>query len=124
MPYLPKLHSKRGTEAWFQEVVLPRDEVYVAEADGRAVGFLALGADVLEQLYVLPDFQRRGIGSNLLAVAKRLRPEGFRLYVFQRNDGARRFYERHGLHLLELGDGSGNEEGEPDAVYVWRPGSG
>ena len=124
MPHLPRLHSKRGTETWFQDVVLPRDEVYVAEADGRAVGFLALGAEVLEQLYLLPGYQRRGIGSSLLAFAKDLRPDGFRLYVFQRNDGARRFYERHGLRLLGLGDGSGNEEGEPDALHGWRPASG
>ena len=53
--------------------------------------------------------------------AKELRPAGFRLWVFQRNDGARRFYERHGLTLVELTDGAGNEEREPDARYDWRP---
>jgi hypothetical protein len=42
--------------------------------------------------------------------------------VFQRNAAARRFYEARGLELVALGDGSENEEGEPDALYEWRPG--
>jgi ribosomal protein S18 acetylase RimI-like enzyme len=70
---------------------------------------------------VLPGHQGRGIGSSLLELAKQRRPGGFRLYVFQRNEDARRFYERHGLRLSELGDGSGNEEGEPHVAYEWRP---
>jgi hypothetical protein len=37
--------------------------------------------------------------------------------------GARRFYERHGLSVVRLTDGEGNEERAPDALYAWRPGS-
>ena len=29
--------------------------------------------------------------------------------------------EHHGLELVQLTDGSGNEEREPDARYAWRP---
>ena len=46
-----------------------------------------------------------------------LRP---RTGVFQKNMPAIRFYSRRGFHLVELSDGSGNEEREPDAVYQWR----
>ena len=53
--------------------------------------------------------------------AKERRPSGFRLWVFQRNVGAREFYEQHGFPLVELTDGSGNEEREPDALYEWAP---
>jgi GNAT superfamily N-acetyltransferase len=73
-------------------------------------------------LYVHPDLQGRGIGDALLTRAKELRPDGFRLWVFQRNTNARRFYEHRGLRLVELTDGEGNEEREPDALYEWRPG--
>jgi hypothetical protein len=52
---------------------------------------------------------------------KRERPEGFRLWVFQANESARRFYEQRACRLVELGDGSGNEEGLPDALYEWTP---
>jgi hypothetical protein len=40
-----------------------------------------------------------------------------RVATFQRNAGARRFYERNGFVAARLGDGKGNEEGEPDVVY-------
>ena len=49
------------------------------------------------------------------------RPDGLSLYTFQVNDGARRFYERHGFVVAALGDGSDNEEGQPDIRYEWRP---
>ena len=68
-----------------------------------------------------PDAQSRGAGTALLERVKAERPDGFELWVFQRNDGALRFYERHGLRLVERTDGSGNEEREPDARYEWVP---
>ena len=122
MPYLPALHSDDETRVWLRDVVLTEHEVVAAEAGGRLAGFASIDADTLAHLYVHPEFQRRGIGDALLARAKELRPNGFRLWVFQRNAGARRFYERRGLRLLELTDGGGNEEHEPDALYEWRPG--
>jgi GNAT superfamily N-acetyltransferase len=121
MPYLPQLHTDDETRAWIRDVVLPGYEVVVAELGRRPVGFAALDEDLLGHLYVHPDFQRRGIGAVLLARTRELRPAGFRLWVFQRNTGARRFYERRGLRLVELTDGAGNEEREPDALYEWRP---
>ena len=122
MSYLPKLHTDDEVRDWIRDVALPQNEVIVAEADGRAAGFAVLKGDLLDQLYVHPDLQRRGIGDALFARIKELRPGGFRLWVFQRNTGARRFYARRGLRLVELTDGAGNEEREPDALYEWRPG--
>jgi len=123
MPYLPEVHTEAETRAWIRDVVLTGYEVVVAEVGNRLAGFAALEADLLGHLYVHPDLQRLGIGDALLARVKELRPGGFRLWVFQRNTGARRFYERRGLSLVELTDGAGNEEREPDALYDWRPDS-
>jgi hypothetical protein len=53
---------------------------------------------------------------------KELAPDGFRLWVFQRNTQARTFYEHRGMRVVELTDGSRNEEREPDALYEWMPG--
>jgi GNAT superfamily N-acetyltransferase len=119
MPYLPHLHSDEETRAWVTEAVLPRQEVWVAEADGRVVGVTALEGDMVQQLYILPGYQGSGIGSALLALAKSRRPGGLRLYAFQRNTRARGFYERRGFVAIAFGDGSGNEEGEPDVLYEW-----
>jgi GNAT superfamily N-acetyltransferase len=119
MDYLPALHSDEETTAFIKDVVVATQEVYVAEEDGTVVGFAALHEEMLEHLYVHPAAQSRGFGSALLEEAKRACPDGFRFWVFQRNAGARRFYEDRGCRLLELTDGAANEEREPDALYAW-----
>ncbi|MGH3127044.1 MAG: GNAT family N-acetyltransferase [Gaiellaceae bacterium] len=123
MPWLPELHTPDDDCSFLREIVLPEQEVWVAEADGVVAGFTALGTragvEFMEHLYVAPEYQRRGIGTALMESAKARRPAGFRLWVFQRNAGARDFYEHHGFRLVELTDGSGNEEKEPDALYEW-----
>ena len=121
MPYLPELHSDEETHAWMATQVVGRQEVVVAELDGRVAGFAALEGDLLGHLYVDPGHQRRGVGTALVDWVKGSRPAGFRLWVFQRNEGARRFYEERGCRLAELTDGSANEEREPDALYERGP---
>ena len=64
--------------------------------DDRVRGLACLDGDWLTQLYVHPEYHNRGIGTALLDHVKRERPDGFQLWTFQANDGARRFYERHG----------------------------
>src|SRR5712691_3431511 len=121
MPFLPELHPPEEHRRFLREVVLPNCDVWVAELDGEVAGFAAVADDMLYHLYVLPEHQRAGIGTALLERIKELRPAGFRLWVFQRNTGARAFYEAHGLRVVELTDGARNEEKEPDALYEWRP---
>jgi len=43
-----------------------------------------------------------------------------KLWTFQRNTNARRFYEKHGFIADRMTDGMGNEEREPDMRYVWK----
>jgi len=122
LAFLPRLHTDDEHRAFIAGVVLPQQDVVVAEEDGRVAGFIAMAhGSVVEHLYVHPDHQGRGIGSALLTEAKRRMSGGFRLWVFQQNEQARRFYERHGLVVVELTDGSGNEEKTPDALYEWSP---
>ena len=76
------------------------------------------GPGWIDQLYVAPHAQRRGLGSALLAVAKEREPR-LELWTFQCNRPARRFYEKHGFRLIEETDGARNDEREPDARYRW-----
>jgi GNAT superfamily N-acetyltransferase len=117
MAYLPRIGADVRPQlgGWF----LDRWPTWLAENDGRVVGFICLGGDVVEQLYVEPGEQSRGIGTALLELAKGQSPERLELWVFQQNDGARRFYERHGFRLVEQTDGAGNMEQTPDARYEW-----
>jgi GNAT superfamily N-acetyltransferase len=74
----------------------------------------------VEQLYVDPEHTGAGIGSRLIELAKDRSPAGLQLWTFQANEGARRFYERHGFTVVELTDGAGNEEHQPDVRYAWK----
>lgn len=116
--YLPDLHTPAEDAAFFQNRVFPSCHVWLAEAEGNLVGFIAMNGQWLDHLYVEPAWQGRGVGSALLAEAKKS-CAALELWTFQRNEQARRFYERHGFVLVELTDGSGNEEKEPDARYRW-----
>ena len=122
MTFIPRLHTPEEDLAYITGL-FDDNEVWVAESDDDAVlGFAVLSPDQLLQIHVDPGEQNKGIGGRLLDRAKERRPGGFSLWVFQKNEGARRFYERHGLELVQLTDGQGNEEKEPDAQYEWRPG--
>ena len=105
--------------AWVADVLLPETESWIAEEGATAVGFIAIGDRSVEQLYVSPGWTGRGIGSSLVRLAQARRAVGLELWTFQVNEGARRFYERHGFRAVELTDGAGNEEREPDVRYVW-----
>ena len=119
LTFLPVLHTIDEHRAWFARVLVDK-EVWVWDEDGVR-GFSALGNGQLMYLYLDVGWTGRGIGSTLLDHAKERMPGGFSLWTFQANEGARRFYERHGLRPAELGAGSGNEEGMPDVRYEWRP---
>src|SRR5437763_9846807 len=115
LAFLPQLHTHAENVAFFGRCVA-EGEAYVLES-----GFAIIAGDMLTHLYVHPDAIGTGIGGALLEHVKSRRPDGFRFWVFQQNERARRFYENRGCAVLELTDGSGNEEQTPDALYEWRP---
>jgi ribosomal protein S18 acetylase RimI-like enzyme len=121
--FAPPAHSDAEVRQWIAEVLIPSGGVTVAVRGEQIVGMMATaheqGYDWIDQLYLDPDFTRIGIGSLLLTQAKQqLRPP-IRLYTFQANAGARRFYERHGFQVIAFRDGQGNEERCPDILYEW-----
>jgi GNAT superfamily N-acetyltransferase len=120
LTFLPMLHTDDEYRAYTTKLI-ETHEVWAAVDDDRIIGMAALSEDELDQFYVHPDAQGRGVGDALLAKAKERRPDGFTFWVFQQNDRARRFYERRGCRAVMLTDGSGNEERTPDALYEWRP---
>jgi GNAT superfamily N-acetyltransferase len=114
-------HSDDEVRAWVRDVLVPAGHAIVAVDAGAIAGFAVVEPGDLDQLYVAPDRLGEGIGRRLLDAAKARSPDGLALYTFQVNDRARRFYERNGFVADQFGDGTGNEEGQPDVHYVWRP---
>jgi GNAT superfamily N-acetyltransferase len=124
LPTITLAHTDDEVRTWFATTVLPDAgrETWVAEAaDGTVSGMMVLGRDMVEHLYLLPEARGAGLGDRFIALAKERRPDGLALYAFQVNAAARRFYERHGFRAVEFGDGSGNQEREPDVRYAWAP---
>ncbi len=117
----PPAHTDDEVRRWIRTTVIPGSETWVAIDGGRIVGMMVVGPDDLDQLYVVPDRLGSGIGRRLLETAKERSPEGLTLYTFQVNERARRFYERNGFVAAAFGDGTANEEHQPDVRYAWRP---
>jgi GNAT superfamily N-acetyltransferase len=117
LPFLPDLHTPDEDFQFFRGAVFAQCEVWVAEGDAID-GFIALRADWIDHLYVRPECHRQGIGTALLAQAMQTYPL-LRLWTFQRNETAIRFYRARGFREIERTDGSGNEEREPDILFEW-----
>ena len=121
LPYAPIAHTDDSVRWFVREVLLPTKDVTVAEENGKVIGVMAVehaeGITWIDQLYLLPSHVGIGIGSRLMdrMLATAARP--IRLWAFQRNHGARRFYERHGFTAIQFTDGAGNEEHCPDVLY-------
>jgi putative acetyltransferase len=121
LPSLAGLHTPEEDRAFFRDHLFGTCDLWGAfdnGAVGQLVGIIAFADGWVEQLYVLPEFQGRGIGCRLLGLAKS-RYAGLKLWTFQQNEGARIFYERNGFAALEETDGSRNEEKAPDILYGW-----
>ena len=119
--WLPTVGTDDEVRAFVIHQMVPERETWIAEDSGRIVALLTLHGDDLDQFYVAPDEQRRGVGDAMLAHAKRLRPAGLHLWVFQRNAPARRFYEARGFIAKKFTDGATNMEREADVLYQWTP---
>ena len=117
-PRLAGLHTPDEDRAYLRNHVFAGCEVWGA-ADEEIIGIIAFREGWIDQLYVLPRHQGRGVGDALLRVAKAA-STSLLLRTFQQNALARRFYEARGFLAVGETDGSNNEEREPDILYRWE----
>jgi len=121
LPWLSGIHTPDEDLAYFRETVCATCLLWGGFEGQRLIGFIAYRDGWIDHLFVAPDKQMMGLGTRLLDEAKAAQLR-LRLWTFQRNDGARNFYERTGFIQIDITDGSGNEEREPDVLYEWSGG--
>ena len=125
MPYATSPHSEAEVRDWVRSRLIAGGGVTVAHDAQGICGVLAVSVREarlwIDQLWVRPSLVCRGIGGELLGFALADGGLAARLYTFQANAGARRFYERYGFVAIEFTDGRHNEERCPDVLYE-RPG--
>jgi len=109
--YLAQAHTEAKVAT---EIADPLMRTMLAVEDGRQLGFCKLvmvcgwpeharGAKAIElkQLYLDPDLTGRGLGKRFmdwaLAEAASFGADEVQLSVYSGNDGAQRFYDRHGF---------------------------
>lgn len=115
----PDVHGDDDVRAWVAGWDLTSYDVWLAARGDAVAGYARWTRSWLDDLYVHPDHQGRGVGTALFETVTAHRPEGFCLWVFESNAPARAFYRRHGCLELERTDGSANEERAPDIRVAW-----
>jgi putative acetyltransferase len=119
---LADLHTAEEDRAFFRAEIGSKHGAVWVDDEGAIAGFALWHGQVLDHLYVHPDRQRAGIGTQLLdrAIAL-LGPGEVRLWTFQANARARAFYAARGFQVEKATDGSATEERLPDLLLVRRP---
>ncbi|WP_291329579.1 GNAT family N-acetyltransferase [Desulfovibrio sp. UCD-KL4C] len=101
-----KAHSFVPDEFWVSKVdimrdeYLPASETWVIENGGCLAGFFCLVDDVLAAIFIAPEWQGNGCGSQLMEKAKKLRLR-LELSVYTANSSAIDFYKFHGFKIVE-----------------------
>jgi ribosomal protein S18 acetylase RimI-like enzyme len=134
LPEIARLMRQWSTTAWKFMVVHPPEadlrfiegravvgSIWTAFEGERIVGFCTVRRGWIDVFHVAPERHGQGIGRALLAQALKGRRR-VRLWTFQRNTRARRFYALQGFREVRLTDGRDNEEREPDVLVEWRRG--
>jgi len=100
--YLDSMDLQSRTVTWRERVVSGQRHVAAAWSDAAVVGVVSWTADAspqqvdeLNTLYVSVALHGTGLAGELLAVA--LGTRAARLWVFEANNQARRFYGKHGF---------------------------
>ena len=115
---IPLVHNVEE-RADYGRWLLKRTSVTMIHNSSGVVGFLALEKHIIQALYIKKDFQRFGFGQAAIKFAQKQFKE-LRLWVFQSNIGAQKFYQRLGFQIVEKSDGEDNDYRLPDIFYCWK----
>lgn len=108
-------HDQLGA---MREVYLPSAVTRVFEADGKVLGFSCVYEDTLAALFVAPEHQGNGIGTQLLKDAQAARTS-LQLSVYSQNVPSLHFYKKHGFTVFR--EQRDEHTGHLETVMGWAP---
>lgn len=117
-----KAHDFIASNYWKEHYEIIKDmflqaEVYVYEIEKEIMGFIGLDKEHIEGIFVLDQYQKRGIGKALLNHVK-AKKEHLSLNVYQKNLNAIQFYQREDF-CIQYEDVDKNT-GEKEYRMVWN----
>ena len=90
------VHTPEHQEAYLRQKMQDGSRVFMLIRQ-IPVGIVSLKDSMIEDLYVLPEYQNRGYGSALLQFAISQCPDTPTLWILENNHGAERLYVRAGF---------------------------
>jgi 3-deoxy-manno-octulosonate cytidylyltransferase (CMP-KDO synthetase) len=131
--YLNSMSVERRREVFAERLSDPSYRLMVAEKrDGDVVGFIDFGRPTFENygydarvysFYLLPEFQRLGVGGRLFEECfVRMSEEGFRSACLDTLEMSpyRRFYEKKGGEIVAHDSHKLGDTDYPTVIYGWR----
>ena len=99
--FIDKAYWEEKADA-MRTLYLPLSEVVVDEDKdtGEVIAFIAFVEDYLAALFGAPAHQKKGVGSRLLALAKKMR-DTLELSVYAENERAVAFYRKNGFRMTD-----------------------
>jgi GNAT superfamily N-acetyltransferase len=90
------LHTPEHQQAYLQEKLDRGSRIFML-ADEEPVGIVSVTGSLIEDLYILPEYQHRGYGTVLLHYAIRQCEAVPTLWILENNTGAAKLYRREGF---------------------------
>lgn len=111
--------EKRVHDAFADRQVRKWTDIQVSISGGEVNGVMCLVGSHVDQLFVEPDWQGKGVGKALLDRVKAAFPDGFTLDVFEKNTAALGFYSHLGFQIID--NIASQLEGERELRLKWLP---
>ena len=96
-PEFVALHTPERQARYLAEKLSNGSRLFLLRQDGEAVGVATVAGSLIEDLYILPECQNRGLGTALLRYAARQCDGAPTLWILENNTEAERLYRREGF---------------------------
>ncbi len=95
-PEFLAIHTPERQKSYLESEIAKGAQFYMLIVE-KPVGIVSVHGGLIANLYVLPNEQNKGYGTQLLSFAVEKCTETPSLWILSTNDGAKRLYERNGF---------------------------